>query len=549
MGGKRMGISETQEPHRVNGNHTRVVADVDPTIFEATQDLSSELAELRSRWAAISKVQAIIEFSLDGTIVTANDNFLNAVGYTLDEIRGKHHSMFVETEYKNSQEYKDFWQRLSSGQVDAGQYRRLGKDGREIWIQASYNPIREQSGKVTKVIKFATDITRQKLQEADFEGQLAAINKSQAVIEFTLDGTITNANENFLKTLGYSLSEIKGKHHSMFAEDAFKNSPAYKEFWNKLARGEYDAGEYKRMGKGGKEVWIHASYNPILDASGRPFKVVKYASDISAQVRTRQQIEKTAAELAERSEELTIVSQKMLQSAAETSAQSAQTSAASEQVSKNIQTVAAAAEEMGASIREISKNANLSAQVASEAVQVAQNTNDVVSKLGVSSAEIGTVVKVIASIAQQTNLLALNATIEAARAGEAGKGFAVVANEVKALARETAQATEDIEQKIAGIQQSSKSAVVAIGDITKVINNVNELSCSIASAVEEQTAATNEIARNVNEAANVSSEINQTISLVSDGAQSTSAGASQVQSSASQLTKLAMHLDELASSK
>ena len=507
------------------------------------------MANMVGQLSAINKAQAVIEFDLDGNILTANENFLKATGYDLSEIKGMHHSMFADSEYKNSREYKEFWAKLRRGEYDAGEYRRLGKGGKEIWIQASYNPILDASGRPYKVVKYAVDITAQKLRNADFEGQLAAISKSQAVIEFSLDGTITNANENFLKTLGYSLSDIKGKHHSMFVEGGAVQSPEYRAFWQKLGRGEYDAGEYKRIGKGGKEVWIHASYNPILDASGRPFKVVKYASDITPQVKTRLEIERTAADLAARSEELTIVSQKMAQSASDTSNMSAQASAASEQVSRNIQTVAAAAEEMGASIREISKNANLSAQVASEAVQVAKHTNDVVTQLGTSSAEIGTVVKVIASIAQQTNLLALNATIEAARAGEAGKGFAVVANEVKALARETAQATEDIEQKIAGIQGTTKSAVVAIGDITKVINNVNELSCSIASAVEEQTAATNEIARNVNEAAGGSNEINQTIGCVSEAAQSTSAGAAQVQAAGGQLTKLAMLLDELASHK
>ena len=236
---------------------------------------------------AINKVQAVIEFGLDGTIQHANENFLKAMGYTLDEIRGKHHSMFVDPDYRDSPGYKQFWEKLGRGEFDAGQYKRIAKGGKEVWIQASYNPVFDGSGKPFKVVKFATDITQQKLQNADYEGQIAAIGKAQAVIEFALDGTVLNANENFLKTLGYSLDEIKGQHHSMFVDAAYRTSPEYKLFWEKLGRGEYDAGQYKRIGKGGREVWIQASYNPIMDLNGKPFKVVKYATDVTAKVSKR----------------------------------------------------------------------------------------------------------------------------------------------------------------------------------------------------------------------------------------------------------------------
>ena len=233
---------------------------------------------------AINRSSAVIEFTLDGTILNANDNFIGALGYSLDEIKGQHHRMFVDAVYRARSEYRAFWEKLGRGEYDAGQYKRVGKGGKEIWIQASYNPILDLNGKPFKIVKYATDITAQKLQNADFAGQLQAIGKAQAVIEFTLDGTILNANDNFLGALGYSLDEIKGQHHRMFVDAVYRASPEYRAFWDKLGRGEYDAGQYKRVGKGGKEIWIQASYNPIFDMNGKPFKVVKYASDVTEQV-------------------------------------------------------------------------------------------------------------------------------------------------------------------------------------------------------------------------------------------------------------------------
>jgi methyl-accepting chemotaxis protein len=238
-------------------------------------------ADFAGQLAAVGKSQAVIEFNLDGTIITANDNFLATLGYKLDEIKGRHHRMFVKD--PSSHAYQQFWEKLNRGEFDAGEYLRIGKGGKEVWIQASYNPIFDLNGKPVKVVKYATDVTQTKLRNADFEGQLAAVSKSQAVIEFNMDGTIITANDNFLATLGYKLDEIKGRHHRMFVNDADAAAPAYKQFWEKLNRGEFDAGEYLRIGKGGKQVWIQASYNPILDLNGKAFKVVKYASDITAQ--------------------------------------------------------------------------------------------------------------------------------------------------------------------------------------------------------------------------------------------------------------------------
>ncbi|MFO0650103.1 MAG: PAS domain-containing protein [Polyangiales bacterium] len=195
------------------------------------------------------------------------------LGYSLNEIKGKHHSMFVEESYRSSNDYREFWARLNRGEYVAEEFKRIGRGGKEVWIQASYNPIFDLNGKPFKVVKYAMDVTAEKIKAADYAGQLAAIGKSQAVIEFDLDGTIRTANENFLRTLGYSLNEIKGKHHSMFVEESYRGSNDYREFWARLNRGEYVAEEFKRIGRGGKEVWIQASYNPIFDLNGRPFKV------------------------------------------------------------------------------------------------------------------------------------------------------------------------------------------------------------------------------------------------------------------------------------
>jgi methyl-accepting chemotaxis protein len=265
------------------------IPDIDGKVYRVMQFMT-DITERKLRdndhaeqIAAIGKSQAVIEFAMEGTILHANDNFLKALGYTLDEIKGKHHSMFVDEAYRQSADYKEFWAKLNRGEYVADEFKRIGKGGREVWILASYNPILDLNGKPFKVVKYATDVTEQKLRNADYAGQIAAVSKAQAVIEFKMDGTVIAANDNFLKALGYTLDEVKGKHHSMFVDDAYRQSADYKEFWAKLNRGEYVADEFKRIGKGGREVWILASYNPILDLSGKPFKVVKYATDVTEQ--------------------------------------------------------------------------------------------------------------------------------------------------------------------------------------------------------------------------------------------------------------------------
>ncbi len=442
-------------------------------------------------------------------------------------------------------------------------------------------------------------VGEQREMNADYAGQIASISRSQAVIEFTLDGKIVSSNQNFLSTLGYSLDEIKGRHHEMFVDATERDSHEYKAFWAKLNRGESQVAEFKRIGKNGKVVWLLASYNPISDTNGKLAKVVKFAIDITKEMNAREElrnkvgclldvvnaaatgdltrpivvhgddpigqmgvglerfftdlrrsiasIAENATALAGASEELSTVSNEMSSNADETASQANVVSAASEQVSNNVATVATGVDEMNAAIREIAKNASEASRVSQQAVSVANNTNRTIAKLGESSAEIGKVVKVITSIAEQTNLLALNATIEAARAGEAGKGFAVVANEVKELAKETAKATEDISAKIATIQTDTQGAVAAIREISEVINQINDISNTIASAVEEQTATANEMGRNVGEASRGSSEIAQNITTVASAAQNTSQGANNTQQAAGELSSMAVELQRLVS--
>jgi methyl-accepting chemotaxis protein len=500
----------------------------------------------------INSTYAFIEFDTSGNVLTANQNFLSTLGYRLDEIQGKHHRTFVAADYAGTQEYRNFWQDLNNGVTKSDTFRRITKDGKDIYIQAVYAPVKDEMGRIFKVVKIATDVTASKVESLNNERQLAEANRNQAVIEFDNSGTILEANENFLNCLGYRMDEIKGKHHRMFVDPAFFASADYTRFWADLNAGKFQTAEYMRIGKGGKEVWIQATYNPRFDATGKVNKVIKFASDITARKQAEASLKRTldtvsmnAQSLGSASEELSAVAQQMSSNSEETAAQSNVVASASEQVSKNVATVATSAEEMSASVREIAKNANDAARVATTAVKVAEDTNQTIAKLGQSSIEIGKVIKVITSIAQQTNLLALNATIEAARAGEAGKGFAVVANEVKELAKQTAAATEDISAKIEAIQSDTKGAVTAIADIAKIIGQINDISSTIASAVEEQSATTNEIARNANEAAKGSTEISRNITNVSTAARSTTEGANNTLSAATEQARLAASLKEV----
>ncbi len=483
-------------------------------LFKSSQELTAKLE-------ALGKSQAVIEFNLDGTIVTANANFLDAMGYRLDEIAGKHHSMFVDPDLRERAEYREFWDALRRGEFQSGEFARVAKGGRQVWIQASYNPLMDRSGKPYKVVKFASDITAQKLKSADYEGQIAAIQKSQAVIEFNLDGTIITANENFLSTLGYRLDEIQGKHHGMFVEPQYRDSSAYREFWDSLRRGDYQAAEYKRVGKGGKAVWIQASYNPIRGADGKLAKVVKFATDTTAQVEDR-------LRRGELQKSIDLDLGQITDAVASASERVTSAASASTQTSSNMQAVASGAEELAASVSEISRQAADALHISLQAVQQANETSAIVSGLAIAAQKIGDVVKLINNIAEQTNLLALNATIEAARAGEAGRGFAVVASEVKSLATQTAKATDEISAQIAEVQGTTTSAVNVIEAITQTISRINEISAAIAASVEEQASVTQSISSNMQVAARGVTDINANMNDIADATRSVDASTRKV---------------------
>lgn len=467
-GGKEVWLQASYDP--VKGPDGKPVK-----VVKVAADITNKkllAADSLGKMDAIDKAQAVIEFTLDGIIMDANENFLNAMGYTLDEIKGQHHSMFVGAEEASGEEYKKFWSKLKQGIFETGEYRRFGKGGREIWIQASYNPIFDAGGKPYKVVKFATDITQEKLESAEFKGKIDAISKAQAVIEFDLNGNILEANENFLKTMGYELSEIKGKHHSMFVDPAYSKTEEYTSFWERLRRGVFDSRAYKRIGKGGKVVWIQASYNPILDMNGKPFKVVKYATDITDIMET--------ADLAD-------------------------------ETTSNVQSVAAAVEEMTASIDEISKNMAMSKGAMEDIVSKTAMSGEATSRLVTSIESMHGIANLISDIANQVNLLALNATIEAARAGEAGKGFSVVASEVKNLANETAKATEEIAHELAAVQAMTSDVANSVSSIVDATNSVNQYVSTVASAIEEQNAVTRDVSDNTQRTANSVQRISERI--------------------------------------
>ncbi|MEY9462248.1 MULTISPECIES: methyl-accepting chemotaxis protein [Bradyrhizobium] len=457
-GGREVWIEAAYNPVLDGNGKTVMVAKI------ATDITAKKMRSMTdaSKIAAISRAQAVIEFKLDGTIVTANENFCKTLGYSLAEIEGKHHSLFVAEADRNGTAYREFWAALNRGDYQAGEFKRIGKGGREVWILASYNPLLDETGKPYGVVKFATDVTAEKLKNADLAGQISAIDKAQAVIEFNMDGTIIAANANFLGALGYSMAEIKGKHHSMFVEPTERDGAAYREFWAALNRGQYQAAEYKRIGKGGKEVYIQASYNPILDLNGKPFKVVKYATDTTRQVLVRM---------------------------------------GNERVRGMMESVAAGSEELNASVREISEAMTKSRETAMSAVEQVASADAQAQRLTEAAQSMSGIVEMINSITGQINLLALNATIESARAGEAGRGFAVVASEVKSLANQAKQATDKIGQEIGSLNGISGDVVSALGSIKQAINNVSEYVTSTAAAVEEQSTVTNEMSTSMQRAA------------------------------------------------
>jgi methyl-accepting chemotaxis protein len=473
----------------------------------------------------------------------ANDNFLKTLGYTLDEIKGKHHSMFCEDSFRNSGDYREFWAKLNRGEYQTGEFLRIGKGGKEVWIQATYNPVMDASGKPYRVVKFATNITERRR----LEGEAARIQSMMENMPINVLYAGTDLKLAYMNPA--SMKQLKALQHLLpfpvdnlvgKSIDVFHKNPEHQ----RRMLADPKNLPHRASIKLGSET-LDLLVSPIYDNKGNYSGPMVTWTVITKKLELESQIEQNANTLSASAEELTAISQQMAGNAEETATQANVVSAASEQVSKNVGVVATGSEEMQASICEISKSANEAARVAKSAVTVAETTNQTISKLGESSVEIGKVIKVITSIAQQTNLLALNATIEAARAGEAGKGFAVVANEVKELAKQTAKATEEIGQKIEAIQADTKGAVHAIGEISTVINQINDISNNIASAVEEQTVTTNEIGRNVTEAAKGTGDIAKNISGVATAARETTQGANDTQKAAQALSELAAQLQAL----
>jgi len=523
---------------------------------------------------ALEKSLAIIEFKPDGTIITANENFCRALGYDVKEIAGKHHSMFLEPAEAQSADYRAFWAKLGRGEFDARQYKRIGKGGREIWIEASYNPV-FQGKKVVKVVKVATDITAAKNLASENAGKLDAISRSQAIIEFALDGTILTANENFCNAMGYTLDEIKGRKHAMFVETAYGQSAEYRELWARLGRGEFVSDEFKRIAKGGREIFIQASYNPIFDADGRVTKVVKFASDVTGRVNAvqtiadglgrlaegdvRQEIKdpfipsldklrtdfnasvavlrdvliavgETASTIGSATEEIRVASDDLARRTEQQAASVEETAAAIEELTGTVRASSEKAEEAGALVEKTKTGAENSGAIVAKAVSA-------MGAIEASSQQISQIIGVIDEIAFQTNLLALNAGVEAARAGEAGKGFAVVAQEVRALAQRSAEAAKEIKGLIQTSTSQVEQGVTLVGETGKALE-------SIVAEVQ----LVNENVQAIVQAARVQAvglaEINKAVGSIDEGTQQ---NATMVEESTAACHNLAKETDELNS--
>jgi methyl-accepting chemotaxis protein len=560
-----------------------------------------DMLDIKGQLDAIGKSQAVIEFNMDGTVLTANDNFLTALGgYSLLEVRGKHHRMFVDDTYGRSSAYAEFWNKLNRGEYIADEFKRIGKGGKEVWIQASYNPILDVNGSPYKVVKFATDITQQKIKNSDYEGQLAAIDKSNAVIEFNMDGTIISANQNFLTALGgYSLNDIKGKHHSMFVDPAYARSAEYADFWKRLNNGEFFVGTYTRLDKRGKEVYIQASYNPILDLNGKPVKVVKYALDMTEVIRAikamangdlsmrcditvdnggltaeinkaLENLNSVLGNISQGSEIVAKSSDLLQKKVGDMKSNTTEVATAIAQMAKGAQDQAQRTDESSKLVNHVMSSANemeKKADVINKAAErglessnqglrtvriLVENMTGIKESAGQTSQsidvltkrteEIGRTLNVITDIASQTNLLALNAAIEAARAGDAGRGFAVVAEEIRKLAEDSRRSAVEIEKIIGDVQKDTVAAGKAIDTMEASVKEGNKSSVEaekifqeIAKSSEETFGASKEI-----QAATITQKesigtVVKNIEQIVVVSEETAAGTQQVASSSQQM--------------
>ncbi|MDQ1079497.1 PAS domain-containing methyl-accepting chemotaxis protein [Pseudoroseomonas cervicalis] len=465
-----------------------------------------------ARLAAVEGSQAVIEFRPDGTIVAANALFLRTMGYRIEEIRGRPHSLFMAPGAQSDPAYQRFWQELRQGRFQSAEFRRLAKGGREVWIQASYCPVFNRCGKLARIMKFATDITASKRLAADHAGQIAAIHRSRAVVEFDLEARVLTANEKFLTLTGYRLEEIQGQHHRIFMDPAEARLPAYEAFWQALREGKYQAAEFRRIAKDGHEIWIQAIYNPILAPGGELMKIVKYATDVTAAVQTRLRRQQLGQEVAT---ELSGIAR-----AAEAALHRAEAAAgATGETLGTVQAIASSAEEMAQSVSEISRQVRGASEVSVAGRAEAERASATVAELVQAADRIGEVLGLIAAIAGQTNLLALNATIEAARAGEAGKGFAVVASEVKNLASQTARATGEISSQVGQMRGAVEQTVAAIRSVAGRIEAISGIATAITGAVERQSGTTQQLAANMAQAAGAVQAISQSLQEINGSAE------------------------------
>ena len=487
---------------------------------------------------SLFKSQAMIEFDLTGTIITANANFLELMGYTLAEVQGQHHRMFVEPETAQSADYAAFWANLRAGQFSRGEFRRRTKSGAPVWIEGSYNPVFDAKGMPVKIIKVASDVTSQRQAAADLSSQLEAIGKSQAVIEFALDGTILNVNDNFCQAMGYRAAELVGRHHRMFITPAQAASRDYTLFWERLGAGEFQAGEFQRVGKDGRQVWIQASYNPIFNLEGKPYKVVKFATDVTGRKLAVNALGQGLTQFAEGDlsvqlneqfvGELEVVRQAFNSSVArfadvvgQLRAMSSALKAAtgemmlgandlSGRTNKQASTIQETSTTITELARTVAANASMAQDAAAKARAVSQaaahsgnvmgEANGAMERITQSSSKISSIIGLIDDVAFQTNLLALNASVEAARAGDAGRGFAVVAVEVRRLAQSAAAASAEVkalvQQSAAEVQNGSQLVSAAAERLASMLGSVDQSSAlvdRIAAASREQAASIEEV--------------------------------------------------------